>query len=140
MRSSLVFLFIAVAFVIAVPKRAAAACTPAASGVTVCSPHTGLSTSSPVHYVAAASTSCSKGIGFDRDLQCPGQSCLSRPQFHAGYLSPSEEWHVHHDRAGVGQLRWVVKDKRLRHGERHGSTDVPVQQFANPCESLRDYS
>ena len=72
MRSSLVFLFIAIAFVVAVPKRASAACTPAASGVTVCSPHAGLSTSSPVHYVAAASTSCSKGIGSIGIYSAPG--------------------------------------------------------------------
>ena len=57
------FLLLTMASVLAIQTRASATCTPGTSGVTVCSPQPGLTTSSPVHYIAAASTSCSKGVG-----------------------------------------------------------------------------
>jgi hypothetical protein len=68
---AVILLLLAIAVVLAIPSRASA-CTPTTTGVTVCSPHAGLTTSSPVHYIAAASTSCSKGVGSIGIYSAPG--------------------------------------------------------------------
>src|SRR5262249_17442562 len=79
----------------------ASTCAPTTTGVTVCSPRAGMTTSSPVHYIAVATTSCSKGVSSIGIYSSPGnlvylvhRSTLDTflPLKNGTYTTTMQEW------------------------------------------------